>query len=102
MSRTIGQAASEYESKKIGNIVDLSRVSVDDIIESKTYGEGSGAFTINVIVVDDVDYRVPVSVLGLLQAMEATEDIKPFKFFKVLRTGTAMEDTKYSIVPLYD
>jgi hypothetical protein len=102
MSRTIGQAADEYEPSKIMNIKDLARVSIDAVIETKTYGEDADAFTIDVITVDEVDYRVPVSVLGLLQAMVGNEDIKPFKFFKVLRTGETMQDTKYSIVPLYD
>ena len=100
--RTIGQAASEYEPSKIGNIQDLPRVSVDAVIVTKTYGKGEDAFTIDVIIEDGIDHRVPVSVLGQIQALVESEDIEPFKFFKVLKVGTKMEDTKYTVVPLYD
>ena len=102
MSRTIGDAAALYEPSRIANIKDLARISVDAVIETKTYGEGEDAFTIDVITVDEVDHRVPVSVLGQLQALALSKDIEPFKFFKVLRVGTTIQDTKYTVVPLYD
>ena len=102
MSKTIGMAATEYEASKIMNIADLARVSVSDEIETKTYGSGENEFTVNVIVVDKVDYRVPVSVLGQLQALTLKDDVAPFEFFRVLKVGSTMQDTKYTVVPLYD
>lgn len=102
MSRTIGQAADEYTPAKIGNIAELARVATSDVVETKTYGEGAGAFTIDVIVVDGVDYRVPVSVLGQLKVLTLAEDVKPFEYFRVLKVGTTIQDTKYTVIPLYD
>ena len=102
LNKTIGMAAYEYEASKIMNIADLARISVNDVIETKTYGKGEDEFTIDVIVVDKVDHRVPVSVVAQLQALGLKEDVEPFEFFRVLKVGSTIQDTKYTVVPLYD
>ena len=103
MGQNLRAAAAEYEPSKIGNVADLARVSLDEVdIETKTYSEGEKAFTINVIVVDGVDYRFPVSVLGQLQALMNDESVPAFEYFRVLKTGSTMQDTKYSVSPFFD
>ena len=103
MAKSLRAAAAEYEPSKIGNVADLMSVSLDEVeIETKTYGDGEKAFTIDVIVVDGVDYRFPVSVLGQLQALMNDEKVADFENFRVVKTGTGINGTKYSVSPFFD
>ncbi|MEK6879699.1 MAG: hypothetical protein AABY22_08840 [Nanoarchaeota archaeon] len=98
MQKTLKQQAQQYEPPKTKNIADLEKVSVDVGIVEKKYKEGTeDEFSVNVIVVNDEDYRVPDSVLKNLKVI--LESKPSLKYFKVVRTGEGMKTT-YTIVPL--
>lgn len=91
--------AKEYEGKTTKNIADLDKVSVNLAIEERTFKEGQpDEFTVDVIVVDGEDYRVPASVLIQLQLH--LKDIPDLKHIQVLKTGEGLKGTKYTVVPL--
>lgn len=103
MAKSLRHAAEEYEPTKVGNIAKLSRIALDEVeLETKTYGTGDNAFTINVITVGDEDYRIPVSVIAQLRSLMVDEDVPDFTHFNVIKTGTTMKDTKYTVIPLTD
>jgi len=52
-----------------------------------------------VIVVDNVKYRVPISVLNNLKVLLI--DSPKMKFFKVRKTGEKL-DTKYTVIPIFE
>ena len=96
--KSIKQASQEYEPPKTKNIADLDKVSVDIPIEERTFQDSEGKdFTIEVVVVDGEDYRVPVSVKKALKVILA--DNKNLKHFKVLVSGEGLK-TQYNVVPL--
>ena len=95
---TLKGAAEAYEPKKTKNIVELARVPVDVEIESKTFNEGSDdEFTIDVINVDGLEYRVPSSVLKNLKALVI--EMPDLKAIKVTKSGEGL-NTSYTVIPL--
>jgi len=96
--KTLKTEATAYESKSVGNIADLPKVSVDLKIEERegTNEEGK-TFNYKVIIVEGQEYRVPVSVLKSLKAM--LQDNPNLKQFKVKKTGAGM-NTEYIVIPL--
>ena len=100
---TIGEAANDYKpSEKTMNIADLDRVSVDLQIIEDTFGfEKNGeskTVTQDVIVIDEVKYRVPKTVLQQIKVI--LEDSPALKFFKVKKSGEGKENTKYQVIPI--
>ena len=91
--------AEDYQPTKVKNISDLSRVDVDNVVltETKSRDDGS-SFTYKFIVVDGEEYRVPNTVISALK--EILEEKPKLKTFKVKRTGTTKEDTRYTVIPL--
>lgn len=95
---TIAETANEYVPSETKNISDLDCVSVKCEIEKRTYKEGTqDEFTVNVIIVDEILYRIPNSVISQIKALSEDEY---FENFKVLKTGTGMQ-TKYTVKPIY-
>ena len=102
---TIGEAADNYEaSAKTMNIADLDRVSIDlQIVEDSfefTKNDETKTVTQEVIVIDDIKYRIPVTVKQQLKVLMA--DNPKLKFFKVKKTGTGKDDTRYQVIPLME
>jgi len=103
--QTIGDQARAYEPPvKTKNIADLDRVSTalkleDDSFTFTDKKDGTEK-TVNqkVIVVGDLKYRVPLSVLGDLKVI--LSDNPELQFFKVKKTGEGKEDTRYTVIPL--
>jgi hypothetical protein len=97
--RTLKQEAQEYEvPTKTRNIAELSKVSVDVVIEDDNFTNKEGEeVKQKVIVLDGEKYRVPVSVLNNLKVI--LEDNPNMKTFKVRKTGEGM-DTRYTVIPL--
>ena len=92
MAKLIDEAKN-YESKQINNIADLEVVSVElDVKE-----ENEAEFPYKYVEVDNVRYKVPVSVLASLKAM--LEDSPNLTKFKVKKTGEGLK-TKYTVIPL--
>ena len=105
MAQTIGEAADEYQpSTKTMNIADLDRVSIDlQIVEDTfefTKGDETKTVTQEVIVIEDVKYRIPVTVKQQLKVL--MEDNPKLKFFKVKKSGTTKDDTRYQVIPLME
>ena len=94
----IKDTAQSYEPKETKNIADLQSVDVDSDIITKDYTRDDGTgFSVNVIVIDDEDYRVPTSVIKQLK--EHISANKDLKFFKVNKAGTGLK-TSYTVIPL--
>ena len=71
--QTMKEAAENYEAKKTANIADLEKFDVSEPIEEREGKDNEGkVFKYNVLVRDEVDYRVPNTVLetvkGILEA----------------------------------
>jgi hypothetical protein len=80
------------------NIADLDSVSLEIDMIPKVFKEGqSDEYTQDVITIDDEDYRVPKTVQAQLKTM--IEAGINFKTFNVVRTGTGISDTVYTVIP---
>ena len=96
--KTLKETANAYESKSVGNIADLPKVTTDLKVEDREgVNEEGKAFNYKVIVVENQEYRVPASVLKALKAI--LEDNAELKTFKVKKTGQGM-NTEYTVIPL--
>lgn len=96
--KTLKDTALAYESKSVGNIADLPKVSTDLKVEDRegTNEEGK-TFNYRVVIIEGQEYRVPASVLKNLKAI--LEDNPNLKSFKVKKTGQGMA-TEYTVIPL--
>ena len=99
---TISEEAISYEPPKTKNITDLESVPTDIVItdetHTKTNEDGSEEeFTIKVVEVEGIKYRVPISVLKNLKAI--LEEKPELKTFKVKKSGSGM-NTAYTVVSL--
>ena len=88
------------------NIADLDKVStdlelVDDEFEFTDRATGlPKKVKQEVIIIDDVKYRCPVTVKQQLKIL--LEDNQNMKFFKVKKTGEGKDSTKYQVIPLLE
>jgi len=102
----ISEAAKEYKSSTTQNIADLNSVSTDlELIsdEFELIDKQTGQPKIvkqEVVLVDDIKYRVPVSVKQQLKIL--LEDNPNLKKFKVKRIGTTKDDTRYQCIPVME
>ena len=101
----ISEVAKEYDStSKTKNIADLDKVSTDlELIDdSFEFTKGDETKTVNqkVIELDGEKYRVPVTVIQQLKVL--LEDNPNLKNFKVKKSGTTKDDTRYQVIPLSD
>jgi hypothetical protein len=96
--KTLKDTALAYESKSVGNIADLPKVTTNLQVEDRdgTNEEGK-TFQYKVIVVEGQEYRVPASVLKALKAI--LDDNPNLQTFKVKKTGQGM-GTEYTVIPL--
>ena len=97
--------AKDFEpASKTKNIADLKEVLIDvDLIDDEF--EVTDKITKlpkvvkqKIIVVDNEKYRVPSSVIGQLKVI--LEDNPNCKKFKVKKSGTTMDDTRYQVIPI--
>lgn len=96
---TIKEAAQAYEPKQTKNIADLKRINATEIILHKVVDEGkSTQWEYNYVEIDDVEYRVPDSVLKQLKIHVAANS--DFTHFQVVKEGTGKTGTTYTVVPL--
>lgn len=99
----INDFAKNYEPpQKTKNIADLSEVSTDLEIEDDSFEftdkQSNQTKTVSqkIITVDGVAYRVPLSVIQQLKVL--LEDNPKLKKFKVKRSGTSKDDTRYVVI----
>ena len=99
----ISDYAKDYVSAATTkNIAELQSVStdlelIDDEFEFTKNGE-TKTVKQKVIVVDDEQYRCPITVIQQLKVI--LEDNPALKKFKVKKTGTTKDDTRYVVIPL--
>lgn len=95
---TIKEEAQAYEPPKTRNISELERIPVNLQIEEREYSKEDGTtFKVKVVVLNDEDYRVPISVLkSLKEIVKAKPELKEFR---VSRTGEGFK-TGYTVIPL--
>jgi len=95
----LGEEALNYKpGSKTKVISDLKEVSTDlDLIDDEFDYDGK-TIKQKVIVVEDEKYRVPITVIQQLQVI--LKDNPEVKKFKVLKSGTTKDDTKYTVVPI--
>ena len=101
--KNLKETAKAYEPKKTLNIADLDRVDLTWNVENrsgvsikqdedgKDYEE---SYSYKVMIVNDIEYRVPNSVLEEIQKM--VELVPELQFVKVEKTGSGY-GTKYSV-----
>ena len=95
---TLKESAEAYVPPQTLNIAELEKVSVSLEVLKETHQDSEGKeFTLNVIEVDGLKYRVPQSVLkgikGILGKLPNT------KYVTVLKDGTGM-NTSYQVLPV--
>jgi ATP:corrinoid adenosyltransferase len=96
---TIKEEALSYEPEVFRNISELKKVPVDAEVQDLEGTKKDGTtFKYKAIVLDEIEYRIPKTVLKDLRVV--LEDNEKIKFFKVVRTGTDKENTKYTVIPL--
>jgi len=97
------EAAEKFEGKTTKNVADIAKIPVNAPLEERTYKKTNEKgeeeeFRIKVVIIDGEEYRMPISVIKQLQIhLQANPKIK---YFKVIRTGTGINDTKYTVIPL--
>ncbi len=99
----LNEFAKDYESKATKNISELSEVSTDlDLIDDEfDFVDADGNSKVvkqKVIVVDNENYRVPISVIQQLKVQ--LEDSPDLKKFKVKKTGEGKDKTRYTVIPI--
>jgi hypothetical protein len=101
----ISDYAKDFEpASKTKNIADLKDVSTDlDLIDDEftvtdKITKQEKVVKQKIIVVEGEQYRVPNSVIGQLKII--LEDNPNCKKFKVKKSGTTMDDTRYQVIPL--
>lgn len=101
----LDEFAKDFEpASKTKNIADLKEVSTEvDLIDDEF--EMTDKITKQVkkvkqkiIVINNEQYRVPNSVIAQLKVV--LEDNPNCKKFKVKKSGTTIDDTRYMVIPL--
>lgn len=101
----LNEYAESYEpASKTKNIADLKEVSTDmDLIDDEfkitdKITKAEKTVKQKVITVNNEKYRVPASVISQLKII--LEDNPKCTKFKVKKSGTTIDDTRYQVIPL--
>jgi len=97
--RTIKEAAQNYEPKRMKNVADLEVIRTDiRIVENeKRKDQNDEEYSVSYFVLNDEEYRIPVSVLEQLKSI--LEKKPELKTFSVKKTGEG-KGTKYQVITL--
>jgi len=100
----ISEFAKDYEPQQTTkNIADLEEVSTDLELEDDEFELIDKVTKLpktikqKIIVVDGENYRVPITVIQQLKVL--LEDNPELKKFKVKKSGTTKDDTRYQVIP---
>jgi len=91
---SLREEAQNYEAPSMKNITDLEVVSLDQPVMEVEKGKGEDAFTVDVMVINNEEYRVPKSVLNEIKLM--LKNFPDAKTVKVTKSGTGMS-TRYRV-----
>lgn len=93
---TFKEMAKAYEPKTTLNIADLDKFNIETPLEERTGTDKDGKdFTYNVAVLNEIEYRVPNTVLEETKKLLAVKD--DIKFINVIKQGSGLS-TRYSVV----
>ncbi len=101
--KNLKETATAYEPKKTLNIADLDKVDLTWPVENRTWTttkededgkEYQETYQYQVMIVNDIEYRVPNSVLEEIQKM--VKLVPELQFVKVEKTGSGF-GTKYDV-----
>ena len=94
--KSLKEKAKQYETPKTLNISDLEFVGVDAEIKTKNVVMDNGeSFEYDYIVENNIEYRVPKSVLRQLKVLLTAEP--NLTAFRVVKSGTGMQ-TEYMVL----
>lgn len=95
---SIGQAADEVISAKVKNVADLQKVDInEEIYKEKKQNSKGQDYVIYFIKRNEESYRIPYTVLETLKGLRKQMTVNSFR---VLKTGTTKDDTKYTVTIL--
>ena len=94
-NKTLKETAKDYIPKQTLNIADLDKVDLSFPMEDRTGTNSEGKdFDYKVMVINDLEYRVPATVLEEIQKILK---LKPeAKFVNVSKKGSGL-NTSYSV-----
>lgn len=97
----IKESAQAYKPQQTKNIADLEKIPVDLEVLPKSFEtlDADGNTKIveyNAVIVNEVEYRIPNSVLRDLKVLIAED--ADLQFFKVIKTGEGLKTT-YTVIP---
>ena len=97
---SLKENANAYEAKRTLNIADLDKVDLSFPMEDRSGTDSEGKeFSYHVMIANDIEYRVPNSVLEEIQKILK---LKPeAKFVKVSKKGSGL-NTSYSVEYIED
>ena len=99
MTQIIEEANNYQPKETMGNIAELQRVPINIELKKETRKNNEGEdYEVMFIEVDGRQYRVPGVVLGCLKAIN--KEVPNMNFFKVIKTGSGKENTKYQVIPI--
>jgi hypothetical protein len=95
------EIVSEYKTPETRNVSDLPYISLGEEIYERTYTKDDGTqFSIQVLIRledgEEVEYRVPKSVIAQAKTLLDTDDT--LDTIRVVRTGSGM-NTRYQVMP---
>jgi len=93
------ESANAFVPMKMKNIADLPSVDINlEIVDGEGIDEAGKTYKYKFFELNQERYRVPGVVLGQLKDIL---EVKPdTKSFKVKKTGTGKEGTKYTVIQL--
>jgi hypothetical protein len=100
MEQTLLQTATNYTPSKATtkNICELAKVSTKLSVTEEVRGKAPNTWKQYEVVVEGQTYRVPKTVIEQLQTI--LKFAPTLEFFKVTKTGTTKDDTKYKVEPV--
>lgn len=92
---TLKESATDYVPKQTLNIADMDRTELHWPVEDRTGTDSEGKnFSYKVMIANELEYRVPVTVLEEIQKMLK---LKPeLKAVNVTKTGSGL-NTRYAV-----
>ena len=96
---SIGEESDNYVPQTTESLTELDKVSVNLEIEERGpfMNDKKEEFMTKVVVVDEKEYRVPLTVLRDLK--EIRKEKPDLEFFKVTSNGTGLK-TRYTVIAL--
>jgi len=98
MNQTLKESATNYVAPTTKNISELEKIQIDiELLDGEGTDKDGKPFKYKYIVQNNEEYRVPLTVIGQIQAI--LKKMPNTKFITVTRQGTTKTDTRYQVMP---